>query len=207
MRGVRAVTLAPGAHHGRNRAGARRQPTDRAKLAEERPPPRTCEGPPRTARHWVPVARGDRAPSRVGRREARGRPHGRRDPRRARAGRIQARRKRSMMDRRIALLVAALLCSCSDDTGETATSASEDTGTNFTVCSDCPLGAGYGCPDGQVCAAITPGGGGVCLLACDQSPAPECSFEGSIVGQCKMFGDAMACNDAMNGPVCPPQEK
>lgn len=111
-----------------------------------------------------------------------------------------------MMDRKIALLVAALLCSCGDDRDDTTSPSDEDTGTSFSVCTDCPLGAGYGCPDGQICAAITPGGGGVCLLACDQAPAADCNFEGEIVGQCKMFGDAMACNDATNGPVCPPQE-
>ena len=111
------------------------------------------------------------------------------------------------LSRAAALLTLALLAACSDD-GRDASSSSSSIGPNFTVCTICPIGGEGVCPEGQVCASILPGSGGLCMLACSDSDPEPCVFDGVVTGTCKKFSpdETRACNSPDNGPVCPPKE-
>lgn len=62
------------------------------------------------------------------------------------------------------------------------------------------------CPEGQVCVSITPGSGGVCMLACISDDPEPCVNDGIVTGTYKAFSnnEVHACNNPDNVPVCPP---
>lgn len=110
------------------------------------------------------------------------------------------------MARVAAAIFLALLLGCKEDSrrGDNETGESSSGGPSYTDCQDCPVG-GATCPDGQVCASVLPGQGGVCMLACDVDAPDACLLDGATVGECKAFhpDDITACNDPERGPVCP----
>jgi len=103
-----------------------------------------------------------------------------------------------------ALLVAFLLTACKDPERDPDPETGSSSSGSFDDCQECPVG-GSTCPDGQVCAAVLPSGGGVCMLACDMSDPKPCLVDGVSTGSCKAFYPAplTACNNEDNGPVCP----
>lgn len=86
---------------------------------------------------------------------------------------------------RTLLLALALLAACRDDDGRDDEGSSSSGGPNFTVCTDCPIGGPSVCPEGQVCASILPGSGGVGMLACADGETDPCVFDGIVTGTCK----------------------
>lgn len=107
---------------------------------------------------------------------------------------------------RTLVLALALLAACKDESHDTTGDSSSSSGVpNFTDCTDCPVGGPVVCPEGQVCASIVPGSGGVCMLACNVDDPSQCVVNGIVAGTCKIFpSDIAACNNSDNGPVCPP---
>lgn len=103
------------------------------------------------------------------------------------------------------LLLAFGLVACHEDGRDNESISTGSTGPDFTVCAACP-GSGT-CPAGQVCASVTPGSGGVCMLACSDDDPNSCVYEGIMTGTCKTFSpnETLACNGEL-GPVCPPSE-
>jgi hypothetical protein len=101
------------------------------------------------------------------------------------------------------LLLAFGLVACHEE-GRDNGSSSGSTGPDFTVCAAC-ADAGA-CPQGQVCASITPASGGVCMLACSDGEPEPCVFDGIVTGTCETFSpnETRACSSLDNGPVCPP---
>ena len=102
------------------------------------------------------------------------------------------------------LLLAFGLVACHEEGRDNGSSSTGSTGPDFTVCAACP--AGGTCPEGQVCASITPGSGGVCMLACNDAEPDPCVYNGIVTGTCKAFSpnETRACSSPENGPVCPP---
>lgn len=110
------------------------------------------------------------------------------------------------MTMKTCVLVLLVALGCGDATsGDAQTTTSDTGGDSFTVCESCPIG-GSTCPAGQVCAAVSPAGGGVCMLACSANDPDPCTYKGIVTGACKEFypDKILACNDPDNGPVCPP---
>lgn len=109
------------------------------------------------------------------------------------------------MTRGAAILVALLLA-CKEDSrrDDESTGVESSGGPSYTDCQDCPIG-GSTCPDGQVCASVLPGGGGVCMLACEVAAPDVCVLDGEVTGECKAFhpDGITACNHPERGPVCP----
>lgn len=103
-----------------------------------------------------------------------------------------------------ALLLAFGLVACHEEGRDHGSSSTGSTGHDVTVCTACP--AGGACPEGQVCASITPGSGGVCMLACSDDEPEPCVVDGIVTGTCKAFSndETLACNNPDNGPVCLP---
>lgn len=87
---------------------------------------------------------------------------------------------------RTLLLAMAMLAACKDDDSRDD-EGSSSTGPNFTVCTECPIGGPPVCPEGQVCASILPGSGGVCMLTCADDGADPCVFDGIVTSTCKAF--------------------
>ena len=104
------------------------------------------------------------------------------------------------------LLLALGLAGCQDEGRDNGSSSPGSTGPDFTACVACP-GVGA-CPAGQVCASVTPGSGGVCMLACSDDDAEPCVFDGIVTGTCDKFApnETRACRNVNSGPVCPPQD-
>ena len=102
------------------------------------------------------------------------------------------------------LLLAFGLVACHEPEGRDNESSS--TGPDFTVCTACS--GGGACPTGQVCASITPGSGGVCMLACSNDETDPCVYDGIVTGMCEAFSpnETRACSNSDNGPVCLPSK-
>lgn len=110
---------------------------------------------------------------------------------------------RDLKDVRV-LLLAFGLVACHEEGRDNASNSTGSTGPDFTVCAAC-AGAGA-CPEGQVCASIAPGSGGVCMLACSDDEPEACVYDGILTGTCETFSpnNTRACSSLDNGPVCPP---
>ena len=112
-----------------------------------------------------------------------------------------------MRDRRAArvLLLALCLVACHEEGRDNGSNSTGSTGPDLTACVACP--AVGSCPEGQVCASLTPGSGGVCMLACTVDDPTPCVFDGIVTGTCKTFSpdETYACSNPDNGPVCPPE--